>query len=117
MGKLFKEYGDEIYDTVEAQAKDAARKATSELRRESPGDYAKKWRHKAQKNGKTQYAETVYNTNYRLPHLLEKPHAVGPKKRGQYPAHRGSSTDHTGIIARVEEKYTRKFFNELVIKL
>lgn len=115
MTDLLKEYGDEVYDIVEEEAKDAARKATSELRQVSPGEYAKKWRHRAEKNGKTVYRETVYNEKYRLTHLLEKEHDTGPKRGGHYP--KNPRKDHTGEIAKVEQKYSQEYFDELVNKL
>ena len=117
MMDLLAEYGDDVYKMVEEAAKDAARGATSDLRKQSPGKYARQWRHKAQKDGKTAYQETIYNLDYRLTHLLEKEHATGPKKRGHYPKRKGSRNDHTGIIARVEKKYNEEYFNTLVIKL
>lgn len=117
MMDMLVEYGDEVYEIVQDEAKAIAREATSELRRTSPGEYAKQWRRRPEKNGKTYYKETVYNVKYQLTHLLEKAHAVGPKKRGHYPAHKGSATDHTGEIAAVEEKYSKKYFNDLVKKL
>ena len=116
MEALFKEYGDEVYDVVLESAKANARKATSELRQKSPGKIAKTWRHKPMKRGRVLYRETIYNTNYRLPHLLENPHVTGPGT-GHYPKDPGGPTDHTGIIAGVEEKYCTKFFRDLVTKL
>jgi len=117
MTDLLKEYGDEVYQIVEEEAKDAARKATSELRQVSPGDYARQWRHRADKNGKTLYRETVYNVKYQLTHLLEKEHDTGPKRGGHYPANPGGRKDHTGEIAKVEEKYNREYFDELVKRI
>ena len=113
MMDLLKEYGDEVYDIVEDTAKDMARKATSELRQKSPGDYAKRWRHRAEKNGKTEYKETVFNTKYQLTHLLENEHKTGDDA-GHYPKNPGSRTDHTGIIKEVEEKYADAYISKLV---
>ena len=115
--KLFDKYADDVYDIVEGSAKSAARGATSELRRISPGEYARKWRHKPTKGKRVRFSETVYNTKYQLTHLLEKPHVTGRKRGGHYPAHTGSAQDHTGDIAGVESKYSKKFFNDLVKKL
>ena len=117
MMDMLAKYGDEVYEIVQDETKSIAREVASELRRTSPGDYARQWRRKPEKDGKTFYKETVYNGKGQLTHLLEKPHAVGPKKQGKYPAHKGSATDHTGEIAQVEEKYSQKYFNDMVKKL
>lgn len=115
MDKLLDQYGDEVYDAVESIAKDKARKATSELRRVSPGDFAKKWRHGAKKTPRVKYTETIYNQKYQLAHLLEKPHKTGPKRGGQYP--RAGGPDYTGNIAKVEEKYSKEYLEELTRRL
>lgn len=117
MMELLKEYGDDVYKIVEEEAKDIARKATSELRQKSPGKYARMWRHSAEKNRKTLYRETVFNKNYQLTHLLEKPHKTGKSTSDTYPKHRGGEHDHTGIIAEVEEKYSKEFMDRLERKL
>lgn len=112
MRELLEDYGDAVYDIVEESAKKVAREATSELRRVSPGEYARMWRHRAQKNGKTTYRETVYNAKYHLTHLLEKEHKTGTGS-GQYPKNPGSKTDHTGEIAKVEEKAVNDYLTML----
>ena len=114
---LLAEYGDEVYQIVEEEAKDAGRKATSELRQRSPGEYARKWRYRPQKDGKKKYVGVCYNLDYRLTHLLEEPHDTGLKRGGKYPRNPGGDHDHTGIIAEVEKKYSRKYYDELVKKL
>ena len=116
MMDLLSEYGDEIYDTLEIAAKDTARKAVSELKRVSPGEFARMWRHSAEKSGRVFYQETIHNKKYQLTHLLEKPHKTG-KGNGQYPKKKGSSTDHTGKIERVEKKYVDAFIRILEKKL
>lgn len=113
--KLLEKYGDEAYDISQAAAKKSARETTSELKQVSPvgnnGSYARGWSHKAQKNGVTQYSETVYNRQYQLTHLLEKPHETGGG--GHYPKNK----DHTGIIARVEEQNVNRFVEAVISKL
>lgn len=112
--ELLQEYGEEAYDICEASAKSAARSAAKDLKGSAPsgGSYARGWSHKAQKNGTTQYSDTVYNrTDYQLTHLLEKSHPTGGG--GQYP----KNVNYTGTIARVEEKYTKEFFEEVKAKL
>ena len=112
--ELLQEYGEEAYDICEASAKSAARNAAKDLKGSAPsgGSYARGWSHKAQKNGTTQYSDTVYNrTDYQLTHLLEKSHPTGGG--GQYP----KNVNYTGTISRVEEKYTKEFFEEVKAKL
>lgn len=112
--KLIVKYGDEAYDISQAAAKKAAREATKDLKQSSPvnrGKYARGWTHKAQKNGVTKYSETVYNRQYQLTHLLEKPHETGGG--GHYPKNK----DHTGEIAKVEETQVNRFMEEVLSKL
>ena len=117
MADALAKYGDAVYDIVKDTAKAVARQAVSELRQTTPGEIAKTWRQTAHVTRKLSYRVTVYNTNYRLPHLLEYEHVTGPKSGGYYPAHKGSSKDHTGKIRAVEKKYSQKFYNDLVKKL
>ena len=116
MTDLLAKYGDEVYDIVEETAKETARKETSVLRKKTFGRIAKTWRHKAEKRARVMYRETIYNTNYRLPHLLENPHDTG-KGTGHYPKNPGGPTDHTGIIAGVEREYNNEYYDDLVGKL
>lgn len=112
--QLVKEYGDEAYEIVEAASKKAARETVKDIKSSAPsgGRYARGWSHKAQKNGLTQYNETVYNrTDYQLTHLLEKPHETGGG--GHYP----KNVDYTGTLARIEEEHTQKFMEEVIRKL
>lgn len=116
MKQAIKMYGDHAFEIAEGSAKTAGRQATSELKSTSPvgvnGTYARGWSHKALRQGVLSYTEIVYNrTDYQLTHLLEKPHPVnGP---GKYPTYK----DHTGLIAKVEDKYGIKFYEGVVDKL
>lgn len=112
--ELLAEYGDDAYEITQSCAKSAARGAVSEIKGSAPsgGRYARGWSHKAQKNGYSKYTETVYNrTDYQLAHLLEFPHPTG--KGGHYP----KRVDYTGTLARIEEKYSNQFMEEVVSKL
>lgn len=114
--KALSKYGDKVLDDVEAVTKSVTREATSELKSRSPvgakGSYARGWSHKAQKGGAYKVSETVYNrTDPQFTHLLEKPHKTGGG--GQYPKYK----DHTGIIADIEEEYTKKYEEEVLAKL
>ena len=116
LDKLLEKYGDDTFRICEAEAKTAARKATSELKKTSPvgaqGRYARGWSHKAQSKGTLFYTDTVYNrTDYQLTHLLEKPHDTG--YGGHYPKY----NDHTGEIARVEDEFATKFYEGVKKKL
>ena len=111
--------GDEATEITTQAAKTAARKTVSDLKSQSPvgheGKYARGWSHKAQKGGVASYSETVYNrTDYQLTHLLEKPHSTGGG--GHYPSPSGGK-NHTGIIARIEEKQVNDFIEEVMKKL
>ena len=109
------EYGDETNEKLEGMLKTAARDTRRELKATSPvnqGRYARGWSNKAQKAGRYNLNQTVYNrTDYQLIHLLEKPHATGGG--GHYP----SKKDHTGIMARIEEEQTQRFYQEVLDKL
>ena len=114
--KALAEYGDEVFKTTDKAAKDVARQASSELKATSPSGpsgYARGWTHKAQKGSAYGTSQVVYNRVYQLVHLLEFPHRTGPKRGGHYP----SKVDHTGIVARVEEKYSQEFYQEVIDKL
>ena len=110
------EYGDKVLDVMEAETKSIGRQTARALKSSAPagGSYAKGWSHKVQKGGVYKLSDTVYNrTDYQLTHLLEKPHATGRKKGGHYP----KKVDYTGNIARVEEEYTQKYYEEVLAKL
>ena len=116
--KALAEYGDDVLDMLEAETKNSARETSKALKAASPvgkkGSYARGWSHKAQKGGPYQLTETVYNrTDYQLTHLLEKPHSTGPGRVGHYP----KNVDYTGHIARTEEEYTNKYYEEVLAKL
>lgn len=112
--KLIEEYGDEAFEICEASAKSAARQGASELKASAPtgGRYARGWSHKILKKGAASYTEVIYNrSDYQLTHLLEKPHDTG--NGGHYP----KNVDYTGTISRVEDKYTTRFYEEVISKL
>lgn len=109
------EYGDEVNEKVEAITKKTARELRADLKASSSvnkGRYAAGWSNKAQKTGRYNLSQVVYNrTDYQLIHLLEYPHPTG--KGGHYPSKR----DNTGVLARAEEKYVQQYMNEVVEKL
>ena len=110
------EYGDEANEKLEVITKTTARGLRADLKASSPvgklGRYDAGWSNKAQKTGRYNLSQVVYNrTDYQLTHLLEKPHATGGG--GSYP----KKKDHTGIIARAEEEYVQKYMDEVVEKL
>lgn len=116
LNKALAKYGDEVLEDVETVTKSVARDAVRELKSTSPvgatGSYARGWTHKAQKGSTYKLSETVYNrTDPQLTHLLEKPHDTGGG--GHYPKHK----DHTGILAGIEDEYTKKFMEEVLAKL
>lgn len=113
------EYGDRVHDMMDAETKSISRQTASALKQTAPtgGSYAKGWSHKkGSKGGRGAMVvgQIVYNrTDYQLTHLLEKPHATGRKKGGHYP----KKVDYTGNIARIEEEYTNKYYQEVLAKL
>lgn len=112
--KALAEYGDEVEERVNTTTKAVVREAVSELKRSAPsgGQYGRGWSHKADKGRVGKIAtETIYNRIYQLTHLLEKPHSTG--HGGHYP----KNVDYTGTLARVEEKYTEKYYQEVLSKL
>ena len=113
MKKAMLEIGDHVYEVVQESATDAARHTVSDLKASAPsgGDYGRGWSHKRQGNGRTAFAETVYNRIYQLTHLLEKPHKTGGG--GHYP----KKANYTGNIARAEEANAQKYMTEVMSKL
>ena len=110
--KAIAEYGDKTTEMLESVTKSNARQAARALKGQAPGgEYSAGWTHKAQKGGAYKLSETVYNRQYQLTHLLEKPHSTGGG--GHYP----KNVDYTGIIARVEQEYTDKYMKEVLSKL
>lgn len=111
------QYKDEAEENIKKTTKSVVRRAISELKGTEPtgGSYARGWSHKASKGRVGMVAgETIYNrTDYQLTHLLEKPHTTGPHGGGHYP----KKKDYTGNLARVEEKYTQEYFEEVKSKL
>lgn len=114
MRKVFEQYPDSAFEISQKEAKSAARKGASELKSTSPkltGEYAANWSHKALRQSVMGYSDIIYNRRrYMLSHLLEKPHKVNG---GEYP----KTKDHTGMIARVEEKYGTIFYRGTFEKL
>lgn len=112
MTKALADYGDKVLEVTEKATKNITRETVSDLKGSAPsgGSYSRGWSHKAAK-GRAALSETVYNRIYQLTHLLEKPHATGGG--GNYP----KNVDYTGTIARIEEKNTNKFMEEVISKL
>lgn len=108
------EYGDEVNEKIESITKKTARETRSAMKASAPsgGRYAAGWSNKAQKTGRWNLSQVVYNrTDYQLIHLLEKPHDTGGG--GHYP----HKKDYTGTMKRVEEEYSQKYMDEVVNKL
>lgn len=111
--KALAKYGDDVLHMIEAETKSISRQTASALKGSAPagGAYARGWSHKAQKGGAFKLSEAVYNrTDYMLTHLLEKPHAT---RFGYYPKH----VNYTGTMARIEEEYGNKYYEEVIAKL
>lgn len=113
--KALAEYGDEASKDLETITKTTARSASKELKSSAPagGKYAKGWGQRAVGSGAYKKTYVVYNRLYQLVHLLEKPHSTGRYKGGSYP----KKVDYTGTVARVEDEYTQKYYEEVIAKL
>lgn len=106
--KALESYSDDISEIVENVANRVGKKATSELKRNSPKgsrkSYSKGWRLKKDRLSKNKYTIKIYNkTDYQLTHLLEFGHANRDGSRTKAQAH----------IRPVEEKYSKEFEMEL----
>ena len=112
--KAIAQYGDKTTDMLEAETKKIARQTVKDLKASAPagGQYARGWSHKAQKGGAYKLSDTVYDRQGQLTHLLEKPHPTG-RGSGKYPSH----VDYTGTMARIEDKNTNRFMEEVMAKL
>jgi len=110
--KALAEYGEEVFTTTDKITKSTARQTSSALKSSSAGGkFARGWSHRAQKGIAFGTSQVVYNREYQLIHLQEKPHDTGGG--GHYP----KNVDYTGIIASVEEEYTNKYMEEVLSKL
>lgn len=111
--KALAQYGDDVLETTDKCAKDAARQTRAALKASAPagGEYARGWSRRQQKAGAWGISQVVYNRVYQLVHLLEKPHPTGGG--GYYP----KNVNYTGTMARIEEEYTNKFMEEVISKL
>ena len=114
--KALAKYGDDVLQTMENETKSISRDTVRAIKASAPsgGRYARGWSHKAQKGGAYKLSETVYNrTDYMLTHLLEKPHSTGPGGVGHYP----KKVNYTGTLARIEEQYGNRYYEEVIAKL
>lgn len=112
--KALAQYGDHVTEVMEQETKSIARKTVKDIKGSAPsgGSYAKGWSHKQAKAGAYLISDTVYNrTDYRLTHLLEKPHATGGG--GHYP----KNVDYTGTLERIEDKNSQEYIQEVMAKL
>lgn len=112
--KALAKYGDDVLQITDACAKKSARETKADLKTSAPagGSYARGWSNRAMDAGAWGTRQFVFNrTDYQLIHLLEKPHATGGG--GYYP----KNVDYTGTIARIEEKNTNRFMEEVLRKI
>ena len=113
IGRILKQYGEEVDENVDEIAVRLARSGASSLRAASKstfggkGRYAKGWTATAERK-RTGTVATIHNAETPgLPHLLEHGHA----KRG------GGRVPGRPHIAPVEEKIVETFEREVVSKL
>lgn len=110
--KYLNEYKEDISEIVEKVANEVGKEAVTELKTVSPKgfrkEYHKGWRVKKDKIGKNRYIVKIHNkTDYQLTHLLEFGHAT----------RNGGRTKAIPHIRPVEEKYSKKFEQELKEKI
>lgn len=109
--KALEGYADDIAEVVENVSNDIGKEAVKELKTTSPkkrGNYAKGWKVKKDKIGKSRYSVKVHNkTDYQLTHLLEFGHAT----------RNGGRTKAIPHIRPVEEKYSKEYEKELKRKI
>lgn len=125
--KALQEYKEDIDEEVREISDKNIKEARSELKRISPkakktvklrggesvepGSYAKSWSIKNGKKAKDIYSKISYNKeHYRLTHLLEFGHA---KRNGS----RNPGTKEIPHIRKTEDKYRKKFVEELERKI
>lgn len=108
-------YVSHTVETVTEAVDETAAETVRELNRTSPvgatGDYSKSWAHKRDPTlkGKFRYSRVVYakKPEYRLTHLLEKPHAKVNGGRVEARPH----------IAKAEQFARDRLFDKLIEKL
>lgn len=103
------QYTSVVADELKTSIKDTAKESQKELKQTSPkrkgkGNYAKGWRSAVIFQNSMGIQVTLYNQNYRLPHLLEKGHA----RRGG-----GDRVPAIVHIAPVEEKIPERIIQKL----
>ena len=125
--KYLTEYKEDIEEDVKEVANKNTKEAQKELKQISPradrtvklrggttvvpGSYAKSWSIRNGKKAKDIYSKIVYNKeHYRLTHLLEFGHA---KRDGS----RNPGTKKIPHIRTTEDKYRKKFIEELEVKI
>lgn len=106
VGKILKEYGEEITDKMDEVVPKVARAGVKALKQNSGmfsgGKYAGSWSSKIEK-GRLQTTATIYSTMPGLPHLLEFGHA----NRG------GGRTAGRVHIAPIEKQIIEDFEKEV----
>lgn len=107
--EIFQGATDEI---VEAAVDNVARRTVQTLKATSPkrtGEYAASWKREKIKAGRHQYAQVIHASGgeYRLTHLLEKPHRIA-NKYGKY-----GTTSGEPHIAPAEEQAIAEFEAEI----
>lgn len=109
--KALENYSDDISEVVEKVSNEVGKEAVEEIQQTSPkkrGSYAKGWKLKKDKLGKSKYSVKIHNkTDYQLTHLLEFGHATRNGKRTKAIPH----------IRPVEQKYSEKYEQELKRKI
>lgn len=114
INEILKEYTQDIEDKLYDDAIKLSQKGVNELKNDSPpftagrkstGNYRKGWRVKKSTKGGFVNC-TIHNKEYRLTHLLEKPHAI-KNKYGYW----GTWTPPRKHIEPVEREITKEYYD------
>lgn len=111
INEILKNYTNDIEEKMYEDAIKLSKQGSEELKLTSPkhtGKYAKSWRVKTSKKGGFVNC-TIYNTKYRLTHLLERRHVI----RNQYGVW-GTWYPPKEHIAPVDKKITQQYYDDLV---
>ena len=114
VNNILKEFKDEAMDALNESIEETSKESVKKLKATSPknkGKYARGWRADI-RWARLGTSATIYNVNYRLPHLLEHGHATRNGNGRVYP-----DTPAHPHIAKVEEGIGEEILKKLEKKV